>query len=226
MLVVSTINIVFAVLCILGGIAGIVGGAVFGAVDPQEVSGALSGTGVTQGEASGMVVGAFLFILITSAIGLIVGILGVRAANDNQKIMSVWVLALIDVILYVVGIIATVVNGGFDADGLSTIISFLFAVLLLWVANNIKKQAGKSQLVFNDPAYASNDACARRRERRGTLYAAFIGARKVSSFKKPMRSAWNIVSICNMAWSKAMQITLNTMSKTMTSKNESLGMPK
>lgn len=143
LLVISIINIVFAVLGILAGIMGILGGAFFGAADPQDVASTLSGSGVTQGEASGIVVGAFLFVLLASAIELIVGILGVRAANDNQKIMPVWVLALIDVILYVVCIVITIVNGSFSADGLSNILSLAFAVLLFWVANNIKQQAGK-----------------------------------------------------------------------------------
>ena len=88
-------------------------------------------------------VGAFLFVLIACVIELIVGILGVRAANDNQKIMPVWVLALIDVIMYAIGIIFTVVNGDFGSQGLSAILSLVFGLLLFWVANNIKKQAGR-----------------------------------------------------------------------------------
>ena len=143
LLVISIINIVFAVLGILAGIAGVLGGAFVGAADPQEVSSALSETGLTQGEASGLVVGVFLFVLLASAVELIVGILGVRAANDNQKIMPVWVLAIIDVALYVIGLISVIVNGSFSSQGLSSIIGLAFAVLLFWVANNIKKQAGK-----------------------------------------------------------------------------------
>ena len=143
LLVISIINIVFAVLGILAGITGIMGGALFGAVDTQEVSSALSGTGVTQGEASGIMVGAFLLVFIASIFELLVGILGIRAANDNQKIMPVWVLALIEVILYAIGIIVTIVNGSFGTDGLSSILSLVFGILIFWVANNIKKQAGK-----------------------------------------------------------------------------------
>ena len=143
LLVISIINIVFAAIGILGGIAGIMGGAFFGAADPQEVSSALSGTGVTQGEASGLVVGVFLFVLLACIVELIVGILGVRAANDNQKIMPVWVLALIQVILYAITIIMSIVNGSFASDGISNVLSLAFGILLFWVANNIKKQAGK-----------------------------------------------------------------------------------
>ena len=143
LLVISIINIVFAVLGILGGILGIMGGALFGAANPQDVSSSLSGTGLTQGEASGVVVGLFLVVLLASVIELVVGILGERAANDNQKVMPVWVLAIIDVILYVIGLIAVIVNGTFSSNGLSSILSLAFALLLFWVANNIKKQAGK-----------------------------------------------------------------------------------
>ena len=143
LLVISVINIVLAALGILGSIFGIIGGAAVTTADSAEVSSALAGTGMTQVEAGGLFVGMFLFLLIASLIELIVGILGVRAANDNQKIMPVWVLALIDVILYVLGLIATAVNGDFSTNGLSMIFSVLFALLLFWVANNIKKEAGK-----------------------------------------------------------------------------------
>jgi len=143
LLVISIISIVIAALGILGSIAGIMGGAFVGAADPQEVSSALSDTGLTQGEASGFVVGVFLVLLIASAVQLIVGILGVRAANDNQKIMPVWVLALVEVILYIIGIIIAIVNGSFGTDWLSSIISLAFGILMFWVANNIKKQAGR-----------------------------------------------------------------------------------
>ena len=143
LLVISIISIVVAVLGILASLLGVMGGALFGAIDSTEASSALSGTGFTQGEASGLIVFVFLFALISSVIELVVGILGVRAANDNQKIMPVWVIALIEVILYVISLIATAVNGNFAADGLTYIISLVVAVLLFWVANNIKKQAGK-----------------------------------------------------------------------------------
>ena len=143
LLVISIINIVFAVLGIIAGILGVMGGAVFGAADPQEVSSALSGTGVTQGEASGIMIIAFLFIFLASIVELIVGILGVRAANDNQKIMPVWVLAIIQVALYVIAIIVAIIDGSFGASAFSYILSLVFGILLFWVANNIKKQAGK-----------------------------------------------------------------------------------
>ena len=52
------------------------------------------------------------------------------------------------------------------------------------------------------------------------------GARSVSSFRKPIRSAWLIVSTWSIAWSKAMHSTPNTMSKTMTARKASLEMPR
>lgn len=143
LLVISIINIVFAAFGIIGGIMGVLGGALVGAADPSEVSSALSGTNMTQGQASGMVVAMFLVVLLASAVELVVGILGVRAANDNQKIMPVWVLALVQVILYAVGLIGSIVGGSFGTDGLSGVLSLLFGILLFWVANNIKKQAGR-----------------------------------------------------------------------------------
>ena len=66
-----------------------------------------------------------------------------RAANDNQKIMPVWVLAIINVVLCVAGLIAIIVNGTFGSDGVSSICSLAVGVLIFWIANNIKNQAGR-----------------------------------------------------------------------------------
>lgn len=138
LLVISVINIVFAVIGILASIAGIAGGAFLGG--SSEAAAELSGTGVTAGAAGGAMVILFLFALITCVIELVVGILGVRAANDNSKIMPVWVLAIIQLALCVVSLISTVVNGG---EFISSILSVAFAGLMFWAANNIKKEAGR-----------------------------------------------------------------------------------
>lgn len=143
LLVISIISIVIAVLGILTALLAMVGGSLFGAVPADEAAEALAGSGITQGELGAVLGVGGLVILIGCVIELIVGILGVRAANDNQKIMPVWVLALIELILYVVSIVMMIVNGTITNDIASTVVSAIIAVLIFWIANNIKREAGK-----------------------------------------------------------------------------------
>ena len=143
LLVLSILNIVVAVLGLIVGIMAIAGGALFGAVDSSEAASALQGTGATQGEVAAGVSLAGLFLLIACAVELLEGILGVRAANDNQKIMPVWIVAIVELVLCIIGLIAMLVNGSFSTEGASTIVSLIFAGFTMWIANNIKVQAGK-----------------------------------------------------------------------------------
>lgn len=143
LLVLSIISIVFAVLGILAGLMSLAGGVLFGAADPEQVADVLADTGVTQsqaGAAIGILGGS---IIISCVIELIIGILGVRAANDARKIMPVWVLAIIQLVFSVLGLVASIVNGSFGADAFSIVITLIFAVLIFWISNNIKQQAGR-----------------------------------------------------------------------------------
>ena len=143
LLVLSILNIIGAVLGLLGGLAIMLGGAFFGAVPASEAASALEGTGVTQGEA-GALVGVLGFVVILSGvIELVMGILGVRAANDNQKIMPVWVLSIASLVLNAIALVSTIVNGTFGTQGASSIVGLILAVLMMWIANNIKREAGR-----------------------------------------------------------------------------------
>ena len=143
LLVLSIISIVIAALGLLGSILLIASSTLVSAVPASEASEILADTGMTQGEA-GAVVGIVGFVLLfTCAIELILGILGVRAANDNQKIMPVWVLAIIEVVLSILSIGLQFGDGTIGANASSSVVSLLFAVLMFWLANNIKKEAGR-----------------------------------------------------------------------------------
>ena len=143
MLVISILNIIGAALGILMGFLMITGGALVGVVDSSEAASALAGSGLTQGELSGLASIAGIVMLVAGVIELILGILGVRAANDNQKIMPVWIVAIVELVLCIIGLIAMLVNGSFSTEGASTIVSLIFAGFTMWIANNIKVQAGK-----------------------------------------------------------------------------------
>ena len=143
LLVFSILNIIGAVIALVGGIAMMMGGILVETVDPAETAAVVAETGLTQSEI-GVFAGMIGIVLIFDGIiELIMGILGIRASNDNQKIMPVWVLAIIQLILCVASLITIVVNGTFASQGMSQIISILFAVIILWLANNIKREAGK-----------------------------------------------------------------------------------
>ena len=143
LLVISILSIIGAVLVLLSGLAMMMGGALFGSIDSSEAASALAGTDITQDEA-GVIAGMLgIIVIFSGVVELIMGILGVRAANNSQKIMPVWVFAIIEVILCVIGLASTVADGTFSSQGVSTVISLVFAVLILWIANNIKKEAGK-----------------------------------------------------------------------------------
>lgn len=143
LLVISIISIVFAVIGILLGLMTLLGGALVGAVPAEDASEALAGSGINQAQA-GVLVGVMGFVtVLISAFELVVGILGVRAANDNQKIMPVWVLAIVELVLCVIAVIMVFVNGTFATDGVSSILSLAIGALIFWIANNIKKEAGR-----------------------------------------------------------------------------------
>ena len=143
LLVLSIISIVFAILGILTSLMMMLGGSVLGLVDAQTASEALQGSGITQAEAGAAIGIVGLVGVVGCVIQLIVGILGVRAANDNQKIMPVWVLALLEVILQVVSTVMTISGGaGFNMI-VTSCVYVVISALIFWIANNIKREAGK-----------------------------------------------------------------------------------
>ena len=139
LLVFSIIEIVGAVLIFLTGILLIVGVGALGSASSADLAAAgvsASNAGLAASVGS-MVAILCIFMAIWS---LLCGIFGIRAANNNQKIMVVWVFLLIAVILDAVDIIYSLVNGSFQW---SALLSLAVAVFMGWIANNVKKEAGK-----------------------------------------------------------------------------------
>ena len=138
LLVLSILEIIGAIIALISGIMAFMGaGAVL--TDASSVA----GKGVTQDEAAGIFVILSGLLVVSGVWSLLCGIFGVRAANDNQKIMIVWVFTLIGVILAVVGIIAAIVNGRFGSQVWSLLGTLVFSAIMFVIANNIKKEAGK-----------------------------------------------------------------------------------
>ena len=142
LLVFSIIEIVAAVLALIAGIGstaltGMIAGV--GASTLEEV-----GLTTTEQAMGVTAMGLLSAAIIISAIwSLLCGIFGIRAANDNQKIMIVWVFTLIGLVLSVIGLIVAIVNGSFGSQAASLIITLIFDGILFWLANNIKREAGK-----------------------------------------------------------------------------------
>ena len=100
--------------------------------------------GMSAVEAGAAFAGVGFATLIEGAIALIQGILGLRASNDNSKIMPVWIIAVIGLALGVVGLLVNVISGAASAENIgSSIGSILGSGIMFVLANNIKKEAGK-----------------------------------------------------------------------------------
>lgn len=139
LLVVSILEIISAAFVLIAGIMALIGAGASGSIstgDADVDSVVQAGVGAMFGIAS-------VLALISGGWSLFCGILGVRAANDNQKIMIVWVFSLINLILQVITIVMGIFDGSFGANWLSYIISLIWPALMFWIANNIKYEAGK-----------------------------------------------------------------------------------
>lgn len=79
-------------------------------------------------------------IIVSAVVALLCGIFGIRAANDANKVMPVWVFTPIELILTGASIIYAIVNGSFGSEAFSLIVSAVFAALMFWIANNIRNQ--------------------------------------------------------------------------------------
>ena len=160
--VISIIQIVIAILGIILSLVLIASGPLVGSLanDPEvvsNVSGVVSESGVDM-QISGQE-GIFLFsgfvmilgviALIGSVFDLIVGILGVRGANNPAKIGPFFVFAIIGLILAIGQVIFSIV-GLVSADAAtsasasstiwSSIIQFGLMIVIVALANNIRHQ--------------------------------------------------------------------------------------
>ena len=85
----------------------------------------------------------YILVIIIGLLNLLCGVFGLRAANDNQKIMIVWVFLLIDIIIEIVAATMAILNGFTDTLFISVAVALAWSVFMFWIANNIKKEAGK-----------------------------------------------------------------------------------
>ena len=140
LLVLSIIEIVGAIITIIAGLAGymaIAGAGIAASTGDAELNAAVQSGAGTLGFA------LFILTVVIGAWSLLCGIFGVRAANDNQKIMIVWVFLLIGMIIELVAATMAILNGFMDTSFISVAVALAWSVFMFWIANNIKKEAGK-----------------------------------------------------------------------------------
>ena len=133
LLVVSIIDIVGGAFVIIAGLmTGILGAGV-------GISGAQAGLTSSQAAtAAGGLTLITVLAFLSGGFDLVEGILGLRAANDNQKIMPVWILSIVSLVIIVIEIIMSLFQGGFS---FTYILSLIISGLMFWIANNIKQEA-------------------------------------------------------------------------------------
>ena len=137
LLVLSIIELICGIIVLALGVMTLIGGGI--------VAGELgSELGAEAGEVAGGITGVIGGVSVFAGLlSVLAGVFGIRAANDNQKIMIVWVFVLIVAIVNIISIVMAIINGTFGTSAFSLIASLLFSLLMFWICNNIKKQAGK-----------------------------------------------------------------------------------
>ncbi len=134
--VISIIMIVFAALAIVGGLVVTAGGGLLGV---EGVNTADDDVTLTGGLA--MVLG--LMFLVGGIVDLIIGIFGLRGANNPKKIGVFFVLAIIGVVFAAISALMTLMGGTIDASTIiSELISLALPIVCVILANNIKKENG------------------------------------------------------------------------------------
>ena len=128
--IVSILNIIGGAFYVLIGILGFLGKGLVGNEALIEQAG---------GDSSApMAANVFLIVMIVIGLfSLVVGILGVRAANDPSKIGPVFTLAVVSLIISVANLFVGVFGGNFS---IYSLIECVPPALMTWCANNVKKQ--------------------------------------------------------------------------------------
>jgi hypothetical protein len=140
--VISIINLVMGALIALLAILSFIGGSVLGSMTvSQIVNQGLYAKAQQVGTATFNMLG--LILLIGGVISIIEGILGVRAANDPDKIMPVWILSIMSLTLSAATLIMSLFHMGGMTFDISQIVQLILDFLVFWIANNIRNQAAE-----------------------------------------------------------------------------------
>ena len=137
--VLSIIQIVGAIIILVVSVMGFAAAGDVGSIQ----TGDAELNSVAQGAAGTLAVAFGAIVAIIGIWNLLCGVFGLRASNDNQKIMVVWVFLLIGMIIELASATYAILNGVTDSSLISVALSLVWSVFMFWIANNIKKEAGK-----------------------------------------------------------------------------------
>ena len=137
--IISIIQIVFSIIILIVGCMGFFAAGEVGSIQTGDVE----LNSVAQGAAGTIAVAFGVVVVIIGLWNLLCGVFGLRAANDNQKIMIVWVFLLIGMVIELVGAAMAILNGFTDTSFWSVAGTLIWSVFMFWIANNIKREAGK-----------------------------------------------------------------------------------
>ncbi len=142
---------ILSIIAIVAGILGLIMGAgiafISGAATTLNVEGETAATladaGVTIADVGGAIGMGAVVIIIGAICEIISGALGLRAANDNQKIMPVWIFSIIGVVASVVGLVMAIMDGTLSMENITPVTNLIGSCLMMWISNAIKQEAGK-----------------------------------------------------------------------------------
>ena len=139
--VISILDIIAGIFIAISAAMLLAGGAALGS-DPSMAAEAAAETGMDASSVVGIAAGLGIMLLVSAVITLITGILGLRAAKDNQKIKPVWFIAIIALVFAVISFIMTVTGNGGAGNIGSALSGLVMPAITFWLANNVKKEAG------------------------------------------------------------------------------------
>lgn len=139
--IVSIINLIQGAFYFITGAMFIFGGAFIGTADPATLTTTTTGdVSLTPAEMGGIAAGVGIIIFITGLVGLIVGILGMRAAKDATKIKPVWIMSIISLVLNIITFVSNLTQGN---NILGSLAGVAIACLMFWACNNVKQSVGE-----------------------------------------------------------------------------------
>lgn len=128
--IISILLIVYAVFMVLFGAFMVFGGSISGmqseVVDIEGTSAPVSLWAYVVGIGS----------IFNGLIYLVIGILGKRGAKNPRKIMPFYALSIVGVVLGVINVVASIVQGPFD---FFSVVGVLIVALCVYLARDIKK---------------------------------------------------------------------------------------
>lgn len=131
MIVVGAIAIVISAMMLVGGIAAVNYGTVPD-VSPEDAE-----------TVTVVAIGLGIMGIISGIVNVVIGIFGVRGANNPQKIGVFFVLCIVGLVLMAINTVYQFATGAVDSSGvISAFLGYVCPVIVTMLAHNVKKENG------------------------------------------------------------------------------------